>query len=102
MDGIDRHVEEQRLVFQRNTLGTRQALIRRAAELEHDNDDKITGLAEAHAGAARELARLDGVDPDSPEEADVGAAARSEILRSAIDSASPTPGRSRRSTSTTR
>src|SRR6185312_10201556 len=65
MDGIGRHVAAQRLVFQRNTLGTRQALIQRAAALEHDNDGKITGLAEAHASAARELARLDGVDPDS-------------------------------------
>src|SRR6185437_2333934 len=85
MDGIGRHVAAQRLVFQRNTLGTRQALIRRAAELEHDNDDKIAGLAEAHAGAAQELARLDGVDPESPEAAAIGAAARSQILRSAID-----------------
>ena len=42
-DGIGRHVEAQRLVFKRNTLGTRQALIQRAAELEHDNDDKIAG-----------------------------------------------------------
>ena len=49
MDGIGRHVAAQRLVFQRNTLGTRQALIRRAAALEHDNDGKIAGLAEAHA-----------------------------------------------------
>src|SRR5512140_498439 len=48
MDGIGRHLDAQRRVFQRNTLGTRQALIRRAAELEHDNDDKIAGLAEAH------------------------------------------------------
>ena len=85
MDGIGRHLDAQRLVFQRNTLGTRQALIRRAAELEHDNDDKIAGLAEAHAGAAQELARLDGVDPDSAEGAAIGAAARSQILRTAID-----------------
>ena len=85
MDGIGRHVEAQREVFQRNTLGTRQALIQRAAALEHDNDDKIAGLAEAHAGAAQELARLDGVDPDSSEAAAIGAAARSQILRTAID-----------------
>ncbi len=32
MDGIGRHVEAQRLVFQRNTLATRQALIQRAAK----------------------------------------------------------------------
>ena len=49
MDGIGRHVAAQRLVFQRDTLGTRQALIQRAAALEHDNDGKIAGLAEAHA-----------------------------------------------------
>ena len=47
MDGIGRHVAAQRLVFQRNTLRTRQALIQRAAELEHDNDGKIAGLADA-------------------------------------------------------
>src|SRR6188768_1050863 len=47
MDGIGRHVAAQHKVFQRNTLTARQALIRRAAELEPDNDDKITGLAEA-------------------------------------------------------
>src|SRR6185437_10157659 len=85
MDGIGRHVEAQRLVFQRNTLATRQALIRRAAQLEHDNDGKIAGLAEAHASAARELARLDGVAPGSADEADVLNAARSQILRTAIE-----------------
>ena len=72
-------------MFQRNTLGTRQALIQRAAELEHDNDDKIAGLADAHASAARELARLDGVAPGSADEADVLNAARSQILRTAIE-----------------
>ena len=85
MDGIGRHVEAQRLVFQRNTLATRQSLIRRAAALEHDNDGKIAGLAEAHASAARELARLDGVAPGSADEADVLSAARSQILRTAIE-----------------
>jgi hypothetical protein len=85
MDGIGRHVAAQRLVFQRNTLGTRQALIRRAAKLEHDNDDKIAGLAEAHASAAQALARLSGVEPGSDDEADVLNAARSQILRTAIE-----------------
>ena len=63
----------------------RQALIRRAAELEHDNDDKIAGLAEAHASAAQERARLDRVAANSPEEADILNAARSQILRTAIE-----------------
>jgi hypothetical protein len=85
MDGIGRHVAAQRLVFQRNTLGTRQALIQRAAALEHDNDGKIAGLAEANASAARERARLDGVAPGSDAEADVLNAARSQILRTAIE-----------------
>ena len=85
MDGIGRHVDAQRLVFQRNTLGTRQALIQRAAALEHDNDGKIAGLAEANASAARERARLDGVAPGSDAEADVLNAARSQILRTAIE-----------------
>ena len=85
MDGIGRHVAAQRLVFQRNTLGTRQALIQRAAALEHDNDGKIAGLAEAHASAAQELARLSGIAPGSNDEADVLNAARSQILRTAIE-----------------
>ncbi|HLG47921.1 MAG TPA: hypothetical protein VKY24_16885, partial [Reyranella sp.] len=61
MDGIRRHVAAQQTVRQRGIIATRQALIQRAAQLEHDNDDKIAGLAEAHASAARELARLSGV-----------------------------------------
>ena len=68
-DGIDRHVAEQRRVYQRQVVSQRQALIQRAAELEHDNDDKIMGLAEANATAAGEGARMDGIAADSPEEA---------------------------------
>src|SRR5579883_2622492 len=71
MDGIRRHVAAQQTVRQRGIIATRQALIQRAAQLEHDNDDKIAGLAEAHASAARELARLSGVEPGSDDEADV-------------------------------
>jgi hypothetical protein len=84
-DGIDRHVAEQRQVYQRQVVSQRQALIQRAAELEHDNDDKIMGLAEANATAAREGARMDGLAPDSPEEAAAILGARSDILRRAID-----------------
>ena len=84
-DGIDRHVAEQRRVYQRQVVSERQALIQRAAELEHDNDDKIMGLAEANATAASEGARMDGVAPDSPEEAAAILGARSDILRRAID-----------------
>jgi hypothetical protein len=39
---------------------------------------------EAHASAAQELARMDGVAAGSPEEADILRAARSQILRAAI------------------
>ena len=84
-DGIDRHVAEQRRVYQRQVVAQRQTLIQRSAELEHDNDTKILGLAEANATAAREGARMDGVVPDSPEEAAAILGARSDILRSAID-----------------
>jgi len=94
MDGIGRHVAAQRTVFQRSTLAERQRLIRRAAELEPDNDDKIAGLAEAQAGAAQALAQLDGATPGSPEEAAAMAAARSQLWRSVIEQriggASPT------------
>jgi hypothetical protein len=84
-DGIDRHVAEQRRVYQRQVVSQRQALIQRAAELEHDNDGKILGLAEANATAACEGARMDGIAPNSPEEADAILGARSDILRRAID-----------------
>jgi hypothetical protein len=84
-DGIDRHVAEQSRVYQRQVVSQRQALIQRAAELEHDNDDKITSLAEANATAAREGARMDGIAPDSPEESAAILGARSDILRRAID-----------------
>lgn len=77
--GIDRHVAEQRRVHQRQILTERQALIRRAAELEHDNDDKIAGLAEANASTAVELARMTG-EPESLS----AQAARSTIWRTAI------------------
>src|SRR4051812_37920214 len=79
MDGIGRHAAAQETVRQRRIAATRQALIQRAAELEHDNDDKIAGLAEAHASAAQALARLSGVEPGSGDEADVLNAARSQI-----------------------
>src|SRR6185437_2558238 len=64
----------------RQTLAERQRLIQRAATLEHDNDDKLAGLAEAHASAAQELARMNG----EPEAAAMDAA-RSAIWRTAID-----------------
>jgi hypothetical protein len=60
MDGIDRHVAEQRRVHQRQIVSERQALIQRATDLEHDNDDKIAGLAEPNTSAALELARMNG------------------------------------------
>src|SRR3954471_9377470 len=49
MDGIGRHVAAPQTVRQRQIISERQRLIQRAAALEHDNDDKIAGLAEAHA-----------------------------------------------------
>src|SRR6188508_3167804 len=85
MDGIDRHVAGQRRVHQRQIVSQRQALIQRAAELEHDNDDKIAGLAEANASAAIEGARMDGIAPTSSEELDAAREARSQVLRTAIN-----------------
>jgi hypothetical protein len=84
-DGIDRHVAAQQSVYQRQVVSRRQALIQRAAELEHDDDGKIMGLAEANATAAGEGARMDGIAPDSPEAAAAALGARSNILRTAID-----------------
>ncbi len=85
MDGIGRHVAAQQTVRQRQIIATRQALIQHAAQLEHDNDDKIAGLAEAHASAAGELARLSGVTPGSDDEVALLNAARSQILHAAIE-----------------
>lgn len=79
-DGIDRHVAAERDQFTRQIIGERQRLIQRAAQLEHNNDDKLAGLAEAHAGAARELARMNG-EPEGP----AMETARSAIWRTAID-----------------
>ena len=79
-DGLTRHVAAQRDVFNRQTIAERQRLIQRAAQLEHDNDDKLAGLAEAHASTAQELARMNG----EPEGAAMDAA-RSAIWRTAID-----------------
>jgi hypothetical protein len=84
-DGIDRHVAEQHRVYRRQVVSERQALIHRAAELEHDNDDKILALAEANVTAAGEQARMDGIAPDSPEAAAAIVGARSSILRTAIN-----------------
>jgi hypothetical protein len=80
MDGINRHVAAQRDVLNRQTLAERQALIQRAAELEHTNDDKLAGLAEANASAARELGRMNG-KPEGP----AIDAARSAIWKTAIE-----------------
>ena len=59
-DGIDRHAGAQRDILNRQIISERQDLIQRAAELEHTDDDKLAGLAEANASAAQELARLTG------------------------------------------
>jgi hypothetical protein len=78
-------LEQARDDGERAALGPRLDLhIEDAAEFEHDNDGKIGGLADAHASAAIELARMDGIAPDSPEEAAAILGARSRILRTAI------------------
>ncbi|HEY2872493.1 MAG TPA: hypothetical protein VGJ56_11270, partial [Reyranella sp.] len=79
-NGISRHVTAQRDLLTRQIISERQRLIQRAVELEHNNDDKLAGLAEAHASAAQELARMNG----EPEAAAMDAA-RSAIWRAAID-----------------
>ena len=79
-DGISRHVTAQRDLLTRQIISERQRLIQRAVELEHNNDYKLAGLAEAHASAAQELARMNG----EPEAAAMDAA-RSAIWRTAID-----------------
>lgn len=79
-DGIDRHVTKQRDAVSRQIISERQTLIQRAAALEHDNDDKLDGLAEANASAAAELARING-EPEAPATEN----ARSAIWKTAID-----------------
>jgi len=80
LDGINRHAAKQRDVLNRQTLAERQRLIQNAATLEHSNDDKLDGLAEANAGAAFELARMTG-QPEGP----AMDAARSSIWQTAIN-----------------
>jgi hypothetical protein len=79
LDGIDRHVARERDVHHRQILSERQRLIERAAGLEHNNDAKLAGLADANAGTAQVRARLDGL-PEEP----AMQAARSAVWRSAI------------------
>jgi hypothetical protein len=63
----------------RQIISERQTLIQRTAELEHNNDDKLAGLTDAHASAAQELGRLNG-DPEEP----AIESARSAIWRTAL------------------
>ena len=84
MDGIGRHVAAQRTVHQRQIVATRQALIRRAAELEHDNDDKIAGLPRPMPAPPRSWPGSTASRPARPRRRSAQAA-RSQILRSAID-----------------
>ncbi len=79
LDGIDRHVSRERDVHRRQILTERQRLIGRAAELEHNNDAKLVGLADANAGTAQVLAHLEGL----PDELAMQAA-RSAVWRRAI------------------
>jgi hypothetical protein len=79
LDGIDRHVARHRDVRSREILSARQRLIERSAALEHNNEAKLAGLAEANADAAQMRARLDG---SSEKPAMQGA--RSAVWRSAI------------------
>jgi hypothetical protein len=82
-DGLLRHARAQRAAFNRAVMAERQALLRRAAELEPADDAKLAGLAEASAGVARELARLDGSTEDQAEKS-ASESARSAIWRAAI------------------
>jgi hypothetical protein len=79
LDGIDRHMAEQHKAFGREVLAERHRLIERAAALDHNDDDKLVGLAAANASAAQALAQLNGeaVEPAMR-------AARSAVWRTAI------------------
>ena len=79
-DGVDRHVSRHQDTLARQIISERQALLQRAAELEHTDDGKLAGLAEASASAAQELARMNG-EPEGP----AVDAARSAIWKTAID-----------------
>lgn len=85
MNSVGRHVAKQFPVWRREVVDERQRLLRHATALEYDDDDKVTGFAEASASAAAERTRIDGLASDSAETADAVLAARSSILRSALD-----------------
>ena len=95
-DGVDRHVAAQTQVRNHQIISERQTLTRRAAEFAHNDDQSLSGFAEAHANAAQELARLTGA-PEVP----AMEAARSAIWRARPSGALPSasgwpPGRDHR------
>jgi hypothetical protein len=77
---LHRYVATQRDALTRQITGERQRPIQNATQLGHNNDDKLAGLAEAHANAAQELAWMNG-EPEAP----AMEASRSAIWRTAID-----------------
>jgi hypothetical protein len=85
MGSVRRHVASQVAVWRREVVDERQRLLKSATALEYDDDDKVAGFAEASATAAAERTRIDGLAPDSAETAAAILAARSGILRGAID-----------------
>jgi hypothetical protein len=80
MDGIGRHVEKERGRFAQDVMAERHRLIERAAALDHNDEEKLAGLAAANASVARARAILNG-EREEP----AIAAARSAVWRSAID-----------------
>jgi hypothetical protein len=79
LDGINRHMAEQHKAFGREVLAERHRLIERAAALDHNNYEKLLGLAAANASAAQVLTQLNG-EPEEP----AMQTARSAVWRSAI------------------
>jgi len=82
-NGISRHVAVQSQEWQKSVAEGRQALLRNQAALDHNDVDKVEGLAAAAEGTAREQAKQAGV-PGTDAETAMVVKARSDILTTAI------------------
>ena len=83
-EGMDRHVAEQYLDWQRQTARDRIALLTKEAALHHNDDGLVDALGEAAASAARAHGQVGDAPPDPAAEAAAAALGRSGVFNAAI------------------
>lgn len=84
---IGRHAANQKKVWQREVMDRRMELMRKQAGFRWNDPDALEAYAEAAESAARDRAWIDGLAPDTEELQPIVTAARSGVLRSAIEGA---------------